>query len=424
MPAFTLNVSEQSQSSSSDSSSSSSSSSRQHSSGQWSCHSRQLLLVIMILAAVVPQTQARHLRDQVALDYAYDEDNSAGRSASSSSSSSSSSSGGVLPAFNADPYHGLSESFGEGSYDSDLSLSESSYEEIAQAAIRAAKREMRRQRTRHARSHNLRLFAGSKPDVPEWENPCGGTYTPDESLGDSSASQGRVIKRKHLENLRNITMSEYQDITHRATLEYGNHQHFQREYKFLPNMTKPTSAVKLKTWYRHMQTFVGSFSYLGRAQYKFRKDQQKSLNEAVTRELHDLLVSARSMLCEIESTINASYPNSNGAKLSRVSRQAMEERLNFHTPADGSAEADQRDLKVSKELYFQYLDNVWKTLHRALRRPKRNSGERRHPAAHRAGGGAGASGLRAGSSEMLDLGSNSSNGAGLNSGSECGSAEC
>jgi len=48
---------------------------------------------------------------------------------------------------------------------------------------------------------------------------------------------------QHLENLRNITMSEYQDITHRATLEYGNHQHWQREYKFLPNMTKPTSAV-------------------------------------------------------------------------------------------------------------------------------------------------------------------------------------
>ncbi|XP_017074217.1 uncharacterized protein LOC108109929 [Drosophila eugracilis] len=367
----------------------------------------------MILTAVMPQIQARHLRDQVALDYAYDEDNS-GRSSSSSSSSSS---GDILPAFDVNPYRGLAESFGEGSYDSDLSLSESSYEEIAQAAFRAARREMRRQRTRHARSHNLRLFA-SKSEVPEWENPCGGTYTADESLSSdsSSASQGRVIKRKHLENLRNITMSEYQDITHRATLEYGNHQHWQREYKFLPNMTKPTSAVKLKTWYRHMQTFVGSFSYLGRAQYKFRKDQQKSLNEAVTKELHDLLVSARYMLCEIESTINASYPNSNGAKLSRVSRKAMEERLDFHTPANGSAEADQRDLKVSKELYFQYLDNVWKTLQRVLRRPRRNSAERRHLAAVAAAHGTGASSLRAGSSEMLDLGGSSS-GLSSNSGS-------
>ncbi|KMZ10481.1 uncharacterized protein LOC6726328 isoform X1 [Drosophila simulans] len=401
-PKMRLHISQQSQSRSSGST---------HSS--WSCHSRQVLLVIMILGVVMPFTKARHLRDQVALDYAYDEDNS-GRSSSSSSSSSG---GDILPAFDVNPYRGLAESFGEGSYDSDMSLSESSYEEIAQAAIRAARREMRRQRTRHARSHNLRLFSG-KSDIPEWENPCGGTYTADESLSDSSASQGRVIKRKHLENLRNITMSEYKDITHRATLEYGNLQHWQREYKFLPNMTKPTSAVKLKTWYRHMQTFVGSFSYLGRAQYKFRKDQQKSLNEAVTKELHDLLVSARYMLCEIESTINASYPNSNGAKLSRVSRQAMEERLNFHTPANGSMEADQRDLKVSKELYFQYLDNVWKTLHRVLRRPRRNSAERRHLAAIH---GTGASGLRAGSSEMLDVGS--SNGSGGSSGSDGGSNE-
>ncbi|XP_043660516.1 uncharacterized protein LOC122624849 [Drosophila teissieri] len=411
MPAFTINVSQQSQSSRNSRNSGNSRST--HSS--WSCHSRQVTVVIMILTIkmLMPLTQARHLRDQVALDYAYDE-------ASSSSSSSSSSGGDILPAFDVNPYRGLAESFGEGSYDSDMSLSESSYEEIAQAAIRAARREMRRQRTRHARSHNLRLFSG-KSEIPEWENPCGGTYTADESLSDSSAGQGRVIKRKHLENLRNITMSEYQDITHRATLEYGNLQHWQREYKFLPNMTKPTKAVKLKTWYRHMQTFVGSFSYLGRAQYKFRKDQQKSLNEAVTKELHDLLVSARYMLCEIETTINASFPNSNGAKLSRVSRQAMEERLDFHTPANGSMEADQRDLKVSKELYFQYLDNVWKTLHRVLRRPRRNSGERRHLAALH---GTAASGLRAGSSEMLDVGSsNGSSGGSSASSSDGGSNE-
>ncbi|EDX02690.2 uncharacterized protein LOC6525761 isoform X2 [Drosophila yakuba] len=407
MPAFTINVSQQSQSRRNSGST--------HSS--WSCHSRQVLLVIMILTItmMMPLTQARHLRDQVALDYAYDEDIS-GRTSSSSSASSG---GDILPSFDVNPYRGLAESFGEGSYDSDMSLSESSYEEIAQAAIRAARREMRRQRTRHARSHNLRLFS-SKSEIPEWENPCGGTYTADESLSDSSASQGRVIKRKHLENLRNITMSEYRDITHRATLEYGNMQHWQREYKFLPNMTKPTSAVKLKTWYRHMQTFVGSFSYLGRAQYKFRKDQQKSLNDAVTKELHDLLVSARYMLCEIESTINASYPNSNGAKLSRVSRQAMEERLNFHTPANGSMEADQRDLKVSKELYFQYLDNVWKTLHRVLRRPRRNSAERRHLAALH---GTGASGLRSGSSEMLDVGSTNGSSSGGSSVSDGGSNE-
>ncbi|EDW55999.1 GM22829 [Drosophila sechellia] len=257
-PSLPLAVSQQSQSSRSTGST--------HSS--WSCHSRQVLLVIMILGVVMPFTKARHLRDQVALDYAYDEDNS-GRSSSSSSSSSG---GDILPAFDVNPYRGLAESFGEGSYDSDMSLSESSYEEIAQAAIRAARREMRRQRTRHARSHNLRLFSG-KSDIPEWENPCGGTYTADESLSDSSASQGRVIKRKHLENLRNITMSEYKDITHRATLEYGNLQHWQREYKFLPNMTKPTSAEVRQAV--PTQLLVGSRTGMDVSQQQQQHQQQQ-----------------------------------------------------------------------------------------------------------------------------------------------------
>ncbi|KAH8235609.1 hypothetical protein KR032_003802 [Drosophila birchii] len=384
----------------------------------------------MILAAVMPLPQARHLRDQVALDYAYDEDAS-GRSSSSSASSEG------LPHFNVNPYHGLVESFGEGSYDSDLSLSESSYEEITQAAIRAARREMRRQRTRHARSHNLRLFTGPLPQVPEWENPCGGSYNADNEGSSDSSSQGRVIKRKYLESLRNVARSEYQDISRRANQEYVDFHYWPHEYKFLPNMTKPTTAVKLKTWYRHIQTFVGSFAYLGRAQYKFLKEHQRGLKGAD--ELHDLLASARYMLCEIETTINSSYPNSNGAKLSRVSREAMQERLKFYTPADGSAAADMRDLKASKELYIQYLENVYKTLHKALRRHhRRNSAERLSSTRGAAGGsspGAAAaaaaaaaavgSGQRTGSSEMVDLGA-SSNGAtgGISSGSDCGSAEC
>ncbi|EDW33819.1 GL27046 [Drosophila persimilis] len=398
----------------------------------WNCSSsRRLLLLIMTLAALMPLPQARHLHDQVALDYAYDEDASGlARSAAASitsSSSSSSSAAESLPAWNVNPFHGLEASFGEGSYDNDVSLSESSYEEIAQVAMRAARRELRRQRTRHARSHSLRLFS-STPQAPEWENPCGGHLSAGRRAWPprrTASARGRVIKRRVA--LRNITMSEYQFIRSSAKLEYGNYQHWQREYKFLPNMTRPTNAVKLKTWYRNMQTFVGSFSYLGRAQYKYRKEHQQNLN-AVTHELHDLLVSARSMLCEIETTINASYPNSNGAKLSRVSRAAMLERLRFHTPPDGSQEADERDLKVSKELYIQYLDNVWKTLRRALRKQHRNSQERRQQvgagAASGVGAGPGAGSLRHSSSESIELGS--SNAAMVN-GSDCagsGSVEC
>lgn len=126
---------------------------------------------------------------------------------------------------------------------------------------------------------------------------------------------------------------------------------------------------------------MGSFAYLGKAHYKYRKEHQLNL-DGTTHELHELLVSARRVLCEIETTINSSYPNSHGAKLSHVSRAAMAERLKFYTPADGSKEADVRDLKFSKQLYLQYLDNMWKSLRRSLRRHHRNSMERRQHAAN------------------------------------------
>lgn len=159
--------------------------------------------------------------------------------------------------------------------------------------------------------------------------------------------------------------------------------------------------MKLKTWYRHVQTFVGSFAYLGKAHYKYRKEHQLAL-DGTTHELHELLVSARRVLCEIETTINSSYPNSHGAKLSQVSRAAMAERLKFYTPADGSKEADVRDLKFSKQLYLQYLDNMWKSLRRSLRRHHRNSMERRQHAANDAAAAvaASASGSSSGSGSL------------------------
>ncbi|XP_017097684.2 uncharacterized protein upd2 isoform X1 [Drosophila bipectinata] len=414
-----------------------------------SCHlNRQLLLVIMMLASFLPFSQARHLHDQVAaLDYAtsFEDESSARERERERDNAAAAAAAAILASWrqHANPFHGLAESFGEGTYDSsdssdsadfdtssssssssEMGLSENSYEEIAQAALRAARRELhRRQRTRHARSHNLRLFSAPNPQIPEWENPCGGVYQPgDSSNQEDSSSQGRVIKRRHLLALRNNTMSEYRDIRSRAKLEYRDFQHWQHEYKFLPNMTRSTGAVKLKTWYRSVQTFVGSFAYLGKAQYKYRKDHQQSL-DAVTNELHALLVSARTMLCEIETTINASYPNSNGAKLTRISRETMQERLKFHTPADGSEAADERDLKVTKELYLQYLENVFKTLHSALSRK-----HHRHHSPARLGGAAGTAAgssgldsgsLRGGSSESFELRRGS-----ISSGSECASGEC
>ncbi|XP_034482644.1 uncharacterized protein LOC117788085 [Drosophila innubila] len=342
-------------------------------------------MALAALLPLLPLTNARHLHDQLSLAY---ED----VSSSSSSSSSSGSSDSSLPAWHANPFHGLEQSSYDSSDDSsgDVSSreyveSESSYEEIAQAAVNAAMRELRRQRIRHRRSHEFRFFVRSQHEAaeaaPEWENPCGGVYQPDagQTAESDSSSHGRVIKRKYLIALRNNTMREYDYMHNSATLDYGKTEHWEHEYKFLPNMTRPTNAVKLKTWYRHMQTFVGSFAHLGKAHYRYRKEHQLSL-DASTHELHDLLVSARSVLCDIETTINSSYPNSHGAKLTQVSKEAMSERLKFYTPADGSKESNLRDLKFSKQLYLQYLDNMWKTLRRSLRKQHRSSMERKHHA--------------------------------------------
>ncbi|XP_017850515.1 uncharacterized protein LOC108605358 [Drosophila busckii] len=265
-----------------------------------------------------------------------------------------------------------------------MESSELSYEEITQAALRAARREVRRQLIRRTRSHNWKYFSAelTAATPPEWENPCGGTYLPTEgqSMDDSSA-QGRVIKRKYLRQLRDIIYTEYQETTSIAKRDYGDFGHWQREYTFLPNMTLHSSRIKLKTWYRHMQTFVGSFAYLGRAHYTYRKQQQLSLGETA-HELHTLLDSAKRLLCEIETAINSSYPNSNGAKLSHVSREEMLERLKFRTPADGSKETDESDLKFSKQLYFQYVYNMWRKLSITLRNQHRSSKERKQHASH------------------------------------------
>ncbi|XP_030379284.1 uncharacterized protein LOC115627681 [Scaptodrosophila lebanonensis] len=300
----------------------------------------------------------------------------------------------VLPAWHANPFHDLEQSFGQASYDMDSSISsigsssdsDSGSSSSSDEFVRAIWRMLRRQRLRHRRSHNLRYF--TNPDTaPEWENPCGGVYQPiaPKAGANASSGQGRVIKRKHLEVLMNNVKQEHQFMQRTARIAYEEFQPWANEYKFLPNMTRNTNPVKLKTWYRNMQTFVASFAYLGRSQYKYRKQHQQRLSES-TLELHELLLSARRVLCDIETTINASYPNTNEDKLTTVSRATMLERLHLHTLAngEGAEDADERDLQITKQLYFQYLDNTWKTLRRTLRKSQRHSMERKQKSAQAA----------------------------------------
>lgn len=122
-----------------------------------------------------------------------------------------------------------------------------------------------------------------------------------------------------------------------------------------------------------MQTYVASFAYLGRTQYKY--DRSKLMHASKTsQELNELLLSARRILCEIETTINGSYPQNGHNKLTSISREAMNKRLKFqtrrhqHAHAGEEIEADGVDLKFAKYSYYDFLSTMWKILRKNSRR--------------------------------------------------------
>ncbi|EDV95167.1 GH17793 [Drosophila grimshawi] len=301
-----------------------------------------------LTALMLPLAHARHLHDQLALGFEYDDANSG--SASSSGSSSSSSDSQFV--WHANPFYGLSQSFGDAGYDSDTSSSKSemSFEEITQAAVRAAMRELQRQQIRHRRSHDLKYFLPTASKTPEWENPCFGGYDPKKPEIILSQQQKLAALRK----LRLNTCQEYTYIKDNLNFETDTSQPFAGAYSFLPNMTEPTRKRKLKTWHRNMQLFIGSFAYLGKTHYKYRYENQLPLDNTTT-ELHELLLSARRVLCEIETVFNATHPKSNGSKLKVLSKGAMHDKLDELFTKSDSKEVALGDLKFTKQLYYKFL---------------------------------------------------------------------
>lgn len=124
----------------------------------------------------------------------------------------------------------------------------------------------------------------------------------------------------------------------------------------------------LSRFYRNIQTYVASFGYLARTQYKFDKKKQVYAGE-ISEELNDLLISARLILCELEATINGSNPKMN---LKVISRSEMNQKLqNFKTKQDELRSevvtANTLDLKFAKYSYIKYLANMQAILNRRLK---------------------------------------------------------
>lgn len=121
-----------------------------------------------------------------------------------------------------------------------------------------------------------------------------------------------------------------------------------------------------------MQTYVATFAYLHRIQYKY--DRSKTQREsATTTELKELLKSSRNMLCELETAVNKTYGLKN-RQIPHITRLEMNKRLKLRTKqrfkvnANLVAEADSIDLKFVKYHYIEYLKCMWQLLRRFNRR--------------------------------------------------------
>ncbi|KAH8250639.1 hypothetical protein KR038_007111 [Drosophila bunnanda] len=244
----------------------------------------------------------------------------------------------------------------------------------------------------------------------EWANPCGGNYHP--SAGDRLSRQRprqsfNQLKRHAFREYRSLNSSQDSAIDIRNMTMWSLHTH---NYKFLPKL-KPNSTIALKRWYRNMQTYVASFAYLRRQQIRW--DQRSITRESSTaRELRELLLSSRRILCELETAVNqtqsprhmqkqrrsgatavtssSSSSSPASAQLPQISRLEMNKRLKLRSKAgggpsgaSGASSADSIDMRFVKHHYYDFLRTMWQLLRRdGQRRPRKQRHHQRNHHQH------------------------------------------
>ncbi|XP_016979586.1 uncharacterized protein LOC108044930 [Drosophila rhopaloa] len=278
------------------------------------------------------------------------------------------------------------------------------------ASIPASSGPRKRHRKRNSNWIDYRNFDENTTAL-EWANPCGGNYHP--SAGDRFNRQRprqsfKQLKRHAFREYRSLNSSQDSAIDIRNMTMWSLHTH---NYKFLPKL-KPNSTIALKRWYRNMQTYVASFAYLRRQQIRW--DQRSITRESSTaRELRELLLSSRRILCELETAVNQTQSprqkqrRSGGAaaaaasvvvvattpvavaQLPQISRLEMNKRLKLRSktgvsdlggssggassPAAAVAaagEADSIDMRFVKHHYYDFLRTMYQLLRRDGKRVK------------------------------------------------------
>ncbi|XP_039499975.1 KIN17-like protein [Drosophila santomea] len=292
-----------------------------------------------------------------------------------------------------------------------------------QATIPASVSPRKRHRKRNSNWIDYRNFDENTTAL-EWANPCGGNYHP--SAGDRFNRQRprqsfNQLKRHAFREYRSLNSSQDSAIDIRNMTMWSLHTH---NYKFLPKL-KPNSTIALKRWYRNMQTYVASFAYLRRQQIRW--DQRSITRESSTaRELRELLLSSRRILCELETAVNqtqsprqkqrrsgaavisvggsttstttstSTSTTTVGQQLPQISRLEMNKRLKLRSKTSGSGmgggaatsgasmaagEADSIDMRFVKHHYYDFLRTMYQLLRRDGKRVR--SRPRKHHKKHR-----------------------------------------
>ncbi|XP_030379285.1 chromatin modification-related protein EAF1 [Scaptodrosophila lebanonensis] len=254
----------------------------------------------------------------------------------------------------------------------------------------------KRHRKRNSNWYDYRNY-NENTTALEWMNPCGGFYMPSPTgggFGDGRANRRRMNPKQIFNLLKRAAGSEYRSLRgNQEGIDISDMQMWSLHnynYKFLPKL-KLNSTIALKRWYRNMQTYVASFAYLRRMQINWDRQHLKRESRAA-RELKLLLLSSRSMLCELETAVNHTYPAPSAAQrrqLPQISRNDMNKRLKLRSkrrPATSSPtsmstsssasasaafEADSIDLQFVKHHYYEFLRTMWQLLRQNGKRNRR-----------------------------------------------------
>ncbi|XP_017488882.1 PREDICTED: uncharacterized protein LOC108377131, partial [Rhagoletis zephyria] len=248
-------------------------------------------------------------------------------------------------------------------------------QQLAGGSLASGQSGRRRKRLRKRHNANIRLSElasaalANAAELPlEWLNACGGQQVMPRSAHATRPGNNKHVRRQLMlltRSLRyeNATLSTLRKIN---IDDMHTWRLYSKKYRFLPSLNR-TAKIELRHWHRGMQKFVASFVELGIKQYRWDQEKRQHTTE-LTHELNSLLLSAKRLLCEVETTLNNTHPH---AKLTTITSEEMQKKLKFYSRDDrrvAERGVDPIDLKFAKQRYSKYVQRMFHIIRQQLRR--------------------------------------------------------